>query len=428
MTSRLLIIDVAGLGFRLLEEYGTDTVAGIAFKPTDSVFPAVTCTVQASFRTAAPPRSHGMVANGLYLRDLRRALFWEQSAGLVSGSRIWEPLREAGGRVGMLFWQQSLGESVDMVFSPAPIHKHGGGMITGCLARPPAIGERIRKAAGGAFPLHRYWGPLAAAKVGDWIAKAIAAVVSDDAAPELLLTYLPSLDYDLQRFGPSHPKVEKAFRKALSQLETILSAAQKYGYQAVVFGDYAVAPVSGKAVLPNRALKEAGLLAVRDVGGMEYTDLHHSRAFAVTDHEVAHVYVSHPEDIEEVRGVMAALDGILHVAERASTIDHPAAGELVAVSAEGRWLAYPWWNDRKKAPDFAAHVDIHNKPGFDPCELFFGCPPTRTSRDTSKIAGSHGRVGPGREVAWGATIELEPPGTLIELARSVSNWIQGEMC
>ena len=104
-------------------------MAGLEFRSAASAFPAVTCTAQATFRTAAEPRAHGMTSNGFYSRALMKPAFWEQSAALVQGPRIWDGARARGETVGMYFWQQSLGEQVDSVVSPAPIHKHGGGMI-----------------------------------------------------------------------------------------------------------------------------------------------------------------------------------------------------------------------------------------------------------------------------------------------------------
>jgi len=426
MKSKLLIIDVAGLGYELATKSGYQNISGIGLSPIESVFPAVTCTVQASFRTASRPESHGMVSNGIYFRELGKVMFWEQSAGLVAGPRIWEPLREAGRRVGMFFWQQSLGESVDMVLSPAPVHTHCGGMITGCLSRPAHLEDNLNDSIGRKFPLHRYWGPLASAKVGDWIAGAVSALLSEDTAPELMLVYLPSLDYDLQRHGPSHRKTGKALAKTVLQLESMIATARGKNYETVLFGDYTVTPVSGEAVFPNVTLKNAGLLAVRNVRGMEYIDLYHSRAFAVTDHEMAHVYVSRQEDIDKTIEVLSSLEGVLKVEQK--TMNHPRAGELLMVASEGRWMAYPWWREKRKAPDFASHMDIHNKPGFDPCELFFSPIPLRICRDTSRISGSHGRIGPGREVAFGATIDAGKPESIIGLASNLSQWIRSEMC
>ncbi len=422
MDRKLLIIDVAALGWDLLQHHDRCRLEGLSFAPTEAVFPAVTCTAQASFRTAAPPVDHGMVANGLYLPELRKAMFWEQSSAIVSGERIWSGLRARGGKVAMLFWQQSMGEQVDIVMTPAPIHKHHGGMIQDCYCRPARLYKDTCDAIGSPFKLRQYWGPLASAKVGDWIARATAQVLTNEPlAPEVCMTYLPTLDYDLQRHGPHSPAAARALNILAGQLRVILQAADKGGYETIIFGDYAISPTSGPAVLPNLALAQAGLLATRNVRGMLYPDFHTSRAFAMVDHEIAHVYAADAAATDEARRVLEATPGIAEVldaeAQAARGLYCPRSGQLVAVAAEGTWLAYPWWADRSSAPDYATHVDIHSKPGFDPCELFFGWPPLGTSLDTSRIRGSHGRVGPGREIAWASTIDFTPkPASLLDLA------------
>jgi len=428
MDKKLLIVQVAALGWDFLHRNGVRACEGLEFKPADSVLPALTCTVQGSFRTASPPSTHGMVANGLYFRDVRRTMFWEQSSDLVAGERIWTRFRRRGGRVGMMFWQQSLGERVDLVLSPAPIHKHHGGMIQDCYCQPSDLYQRLRARLGKSFKLMHYWGPLASAAVGDWIAAATAAVLEDrESAPDLLLTYLPSLDYELQRVGPSHARSRVALERTIQQLAAMISAARSHDYDVLVYGDYAIADAA-QAVFPNRALRAAGLLAVRQVKQMLYPDFHASRAFALVDHEIAHVYVRDPDDVQAAAECLRALDGVERVLDRREQadagLDHRAGGELVVVAREGAWLAYPWWQRKREAPEYATHVDIHNKPGYDPCELFSGWPPIVTvSQDPSRVRGSHGRVGPGRQVAWASTLALDESGDVIALARGVRDWL-----
>ena len=426
MPKRLLIVQAAALGYDFCR--GDDSgVGGLELHSAQSVFPAVTCSVQASFRTASLPAAHGVVGNGRFWRDLRKVMFWEQSAALVGGERIWADFRRRGGRVGMLFWQQSLGEDADVLLSPAPIHKHHGGMIQDCYARPSDLYARLRAELGG-FKLRHYWGPMASSKAGDWIAAATVAVLGDPhVAPDLCLTYLPTLDYDLQRFGPDDARSRGAGRALRRQLGQLIDAARERDYDVLVFGDYAIEPTD-RAVFPNRALREASLLSVRSVRGMLYPDFHTSRAFAVADHQIAHVYVRDDADLPEVREVLAALDGVADVFDRGGQadhgIDHPHSGELVIVARAGAWLAYPWWRQRKSAPDYASHVDIHNKPGYDPCELLFGWPPMSVSQDPRRVRGSHGRTGPGRQVAWATSLELQDdPANLIDLAEAVRNWL-----
>jgi predicted AlkP superfamily pyrophosphatase or phosphodiesterase len=425
---KAVVIQVAALGQELLRANGTDELCGLPVQCANTVFPAVTCTVQATFRTAAPASLHGMVGNGFLCRDLMRALFWEQSATLVSGKRIWECYRKKGGRVAMLFWQQSLGEAVDMMLSPAPIHKHHGGMIQDCYSQPHSLYAEVTGALGRPFNLMHYWGPFASAKSSQWIAEATAQVLERDDAPDLCFTYLPVLDYDLQRFGPDHPRASRALDALLGQLDLVVTAARRRGYEILLFGDYAIEPCTA-AVFPNRALLDAGLMQCRPVRRMHYPDLYASRAFAVVDHQVAHVHVRRSPDIDIVRKCLLGLDGVAHVLDREQQaepgINHPRSGELVAICEPGRWMAYPWWTERRQEPEYAGHVDIHNKPGYDPVELFSGALPWQISRDTTRIRGSHGRVGDELKIAWASSMIDGTPANLIELSGTFADWLAG---
>ena len=247
-------------------------------------------------------------------------------------------------------------------------------------------------------------------------------------APDILFGYLPLLDYDLQRHGPRSQPAAAAWQALDELLGALVERAARAGYDVLLAGEYAVGPVHGEAVLLNRHLREAGLFQVRKIGRRTYPDFFGSSAFAVVDHEIAHVYVRDPQRRPEVRFTLEAVDGVAQILDRpdqaARHVDHPAAGDFLLVAVEGRWFAYPWWTDPREEPDFAGHVDIHNKPGFDPCELFAGRLPIRVSRDTSRVRGSHGAARPDRGVAWGATFDLPgSPATFLELARALRDYL-----
>ena len=401
-----IVVSVAGLGWRDLETRGLARLAGLEFRPARSVFPAVTCTAQAGLRTALPAREHGMVCNGAWSRALRRASFWEQSAGLVRGERIWAAARARGDSVGMFFFQQSLGESVDRLVSPAHVHKHEGGSILYRYAQPPEADAALR-ARNGAFPLHRYWGPLAHPKAGDACLADFLAM--QEAFPcDVAFLYLPTLDYDAQRFGPDDPRGDRAWTRFRRELETLAALAEKAGASLTVLGEYAIEPVAAPPAFPNRTLREAGLFRTRTLRGMAYPDFPASRAFAMCDHEIAHVYVPDPADVPAARAALEATGDYELVQERAPDLEwaHETAGELLLLAKAGSWCAYPWWTDRREAPDYATHIDIHNKPGYDPSELFFDRSlwlHPRTCQNHSRIRGSHGRV---CDVAAASTLPL----------------------
>ena len=166
---------------------------------------------------------------------------------------------------------------------------------------------------------------------------------------------------------------------------------------------------------------------VRIIKDMAYPDFWYGRAFAMVDHEIAHVHTSGEVALQSAREVLEALPGVARVldwqAQQKAGIDHPRSGDLVIVADPGRWFAYPWWTDRKEAPDFATHVDIHNKPGFDPCELFFGWPPGSVSLNTAKVRGTHGAIEPDGDVAWFCTSDfVSEPRTVSALGAFIQQW------
>ncbi len=360
---------VANLGWRTLERRRATRIAGMSFEPAGSVFPAVTCTAQATKRTGLAPSEHGMLSNGVWIDALRRPLFWEQNSRLVAGKRLW------GSSTGLFFLQQSLGEDVEMIVSPAPIHKHGGGMVMACYAKPEGLDAALEKRLG-KFPLWRYWGPLASPKVGrrciDWFEAATALHDVEEA-----YLYLPTLDYAAQKHGPDSPQDLAAFAELTRQLERLAALCEARGCALDVEGDYEIAPVTAPPVRPNAILRERGLFRVRHVAGMAYPDFHETRAFALCDHEIC---IVHGEaKAEAVKALLAA------------GICEETALDGVLLAREGSWCEYKWWEKAAEAPDYASHVDIHNKPGFDPTELFF------FGRGT--VRGTHGRA---REIARSA--------------------------
>jgi len=429
MSKKLLVIDCAAFGWNIQEKYRL-SVDGLTFQAMDSTFPGLTCCAQAAFRTASPASEHGMVANGCYFPDLAKSMFWEQSAKLVKGERIWKEARARGKKVGMMFWQQSLGEEVDLLVSPKPVHKHSGGLIQDCYTQPPELFDELNTAIKKPFSLFNYWGPTANHKSSDWICAAVKEVLVRDDAPDILFTYIPHLDYDVQRFGPDHPKAKPAAALLNDYLSQIKAVADAQGYDVLVFGDYAIRNTSGSVLFPNKLLRKMGLLKTRKTAGMQYLDYFSSKAFAMVDHEVAHIYCDE-ENRAKIVAEFSKQEGIEHVLYGEGLtdwgIDHASAGQIVLIGKAGTWFAYPWWNKDEKEPDFASHVDIHNKPGFDPCELFFGpvnlkeWPPVSISQNVQKVGGSHGAVD---KVAWAFTSELDKePETFVELAEQIKRWI-----
>ncbi|MFM8415108.1 MAG: alkaline phosphatase family protein [Planctomycetota bacterium] len=374
----LLVLDVVGLTPALLRHTPRLAALGQAgFTATlGTVLPAVTCPAQATMLTGRPPRDHGIVANGWYFRDLAEVMFWRQSNRLVGCEH--EKLWHAGKRrfgdaftTAKMFWWFNMHAAVDVAVTPRPVYPADGRKIPSIYTQPPQLKGDLQGALG-RFPLFEFWGPKAGIRSSEWIAAATRRVI-EDKRPTVTLSYLPHLDYDLQRFGPDSSQAAVACGEIDRVAGELAAWALDRGHTVVVLSEYGITPVRD-GVHVNRALRRAGLLAVQEVDlGWELLDAGQSAAFAVADHQVAHVYVQAPARLAETRAVLEATEGIAEVLGREALadhgLDHERAGELVAVAAPDRWFTYYHWLDDARMPDFARTVDIHRKPGYDPVEL-----------------------------------------------------------
>jgi len=341
--------------------------------PLGGVLPAVTCSAQATMLTGTLPRQHGIVGNGWYFRELAEVWFWRQSNHLVAGEKVWEAARRAvpGLTCAKLFWWYNMYSSADWSVTPRPAYPADGRKVPGIYCQPHSLREEVERELG-PFPLFHFWGPGADITSSRWIAEC-ARLVLERKRPALTLVYLPHLDYDHQRHGPDDPRSRAALRAVDGLVGTLVGHARRAGAEVLIVSEYGIRPVC-RPVDINRALRREGLLAVQETLGWELLDAGASRAFALADHQAAHVYVRNADDLPRTRAIIEKLDGVAEVLDdpgkRAVGLDHPRAGELVAIAAPDAWFTYYYWLDDARAPDFAPTVDIHRKPGYDPAELF----------------------------------------------------------
>jgi predicted AlkP superfamily pyrophosphatase or phosphodiesterase len=342
------------------------------------VLPAVTCTAQATILTGRRPEEHGVVANGWLFRDTGEVRFWQQSNRLIQAEPLYVTARRRAAERGQrftcakLFWWFNQGAEVDWSVTPKPHYGADGNKVFGISGTPPGVPEGLELQLG-PFPFARFWGPMAGRGCTEWIARAAAQVLQQH-RPSLTLVYLPHLDYDPQRFGPGGCNMRKLVGELDADFGVLADAAEKIGARVWIVSEYSHCDVQ-RPVYLNRVLRNAGLLLVRDGPFGEMLETFESRAFAVCDHQLAHVYVKHPVDVARAAELIAATPGVAaaHVGDARSEIGlrHPRSGEIVVLAERDAWFAYPYWLEDKHAPDFARTVDIHRKPGFDPCELRF---------------------------------------------------------
>ncbi len=371
-----VVLDVVGLTPSLLghaPHLNALARAG-AVRPLTTVLPAVTTSVQSTLLTGLMPREHGIVANGWYFRELSEIWLWRQSNRLVGGEKVWDAAkrRDPAFTCAQLFWWYNMYASVDLAVTPRPMYLADGRKLPDIHTHPAGLRDELQRELG-PFPLFNFWGPGADIASSRWIAQSMRYIL-DRRRPTLTLVYLPHLDYDLQRRGPRHPGIPAQVAAVDALCAPLIDAARSQGAHIVVLSEYGITEVS-RPVHVNRALRQAGWLAVRVERGREQLDAGASAAFAVADHQIAHIYVSRPELLGAVRDCVAALPGVETVLDdagkRAAGLDHPRSGELVAVAAADSWFTYYHFLDDARAPDFARTVDIHRKPGYDPAELLF---------------------------------------------------------
>jgi predicted AlkP superfamily pyrophosphatase or phosphodiesterase len=371
----LLMLDVVGLTLRLLPHMpNLRSLAREGFQaPLDTVFPAVTCSVQSTFLTGLPPREHGIVGNGWYFRDLGEIFLWRQHNALVHGEKLWDAARRMRPdyRVANVCWWYAMGAATDLTVTPRPIYHADGRKSPDCYTVPPDLHDELTGRLGD-FPLFQYWGPTAALASSEWIIAAARHILATY-RPDLTLVYVPHLDYDLQRYGPDSPQAVVAAREVDTALTPLLADARVRGTTVLALSEYGIT-AARRPVDVNRALRREGLLNVHAQAGMEYLDPWTSRAFAVADHQIAHVYVRDPADLPRVRAIVTGLSGVDTVLDRDGQatlgVDHERAGELIAIAEPDAWFTYYYWLSDDRAPDFARTVEIHRKPGYDPAELF----------------------------------------------------------
>jgi predicted AlkP superfamily pyrophosphatase or phosphodiesterase len=394
-----ILLDVVGLEQKHLDSGLLPNISKVIedgeVAKLEPTFPAVTSTVQSSILSGKYPRDHGIISNGLFDRSTFNVSFWEQSSSLVQAQRVWDHVKQTNTKkTAVLFWQNTMYANSDIVVTPRPIHLDDR-MVMWCYSKPVGYYEKLKENYG-EFNLASYWGPLASPKSSEWIGSA-AEYTLESERPNFLFVYIPHVDYSAQRFGTGAEQVRSDLKKADEIVGRLVQKSIDLGIrdetQFIILSEYAFNDVTG-AVPLNLMLRDAGLLSVRTIQEKEYLDFEYSKAFAMVDHQVAHIYIKDGYE-KETRKALETASGVDRILDSSGkkdlAIDHERSGELIAIAARDKWFSYYWWYEENKAPDFARKVDIHRKPGYDPVELFIDPKTKSIPLDTSLVKGSHGR-------------------------------------
>ncbi len=373
---RLAVINLVGLSKSLLgpnmpgltkfaEKNGLQS-----YKPA---FPAVTCTAQSSILTGTSPAEHGVVANGWYDRENAEVRFWKQSNHIVRGEKLWDKLKREipGFTCAKLFWWYNMHSTADFSITPRPLYPADGRKVFDVHTQPMEMREELKNDLG-PFPFPAFWGPAAGIASSEWIA-ASAKWVEEKHSPTLSLVYLPHLDYPLQKDGPLAANIPNELRKIDTVVTELIEFYEARNVRVLVLSEYGISPVNQPIHL-NRLFRKKGWIQVKNELGLETLDCGASRAFAIADHQVAHVYVNDASIRDDVRKLLENTPGVDEVRDAKEIwetgVATERAGDFIAISRPDAWFTYYFWEDDAVAPDYARTIDIHRKPGYDPCELF----------------------------------------------------------
>jgi predicted AlkP superfamily pyrophosphatase or phosphodiesterase len=261
--------------------------------------------------------------------------------------------------------------NADYQVTPRPLYPSDGRKLPDCHSHPMDLRDRLQRELG-QFPLFSFWGPNANISSTKWIAEA-SKKVDEWHNPTLTLIYLPHLDYNLQRCGIDFSKIGKDLQEIDAVCKDLITYYENQGANVILLSEYGITSVNHPIHI-NRILREKGYIAVKNELGLETLDAGTCRAFAVADHQLAHIYIKDKKDIPTVKSLLENTTGIEMVLDEDGKkkfhLDHDRAGELVAVADKDSWFTYYYWLDDTKAPDYARCVDIHRKPGYDPVEMF----------------------------------------------------------
>ena len=374
--ARTAILNVVGLTRRLIGEHTPNIHAFVErnrLALVEPVLPAVTCKAQATYVTGKPPREHGVVANGWYDRDYAEHRFWKQPEQLIQGEKLWDLLRKQDRdfTCAKVFWWFNMHSTADFAVTPRPLYLSDGGKVFDIHTQPMGLRDRLKKDLG-AFPFMNFWGPASGIESTKWIA-ASAKWIEEKHWPSLSLVYLPHLDYNLQRVGLNMPLIAEDLKQVDEVVGDLIKFYERRQIQVILLSEYGITDVDQPVHL-NRVFREKNWLSIKDELGLETLDQGGSRAFAIADHQLAHIYVNDASILNEVRAVLEETPGVQQVLGKMEKhyagLNHERCGDLVAVADARSWFTYYYWQDDAKAPEFARCVDIHRKCGYDPVELF----------------------------------------------------------
>ena len=328
-------------------------------------FPCLGGPITTNMTTGRRPRVHGITGDFFYNRRTHRFQTTGLSNERVETPQIWDLLSQRDESLTSAVW-----------FAPYA-QECGADHICCCTeeenlyTRPVELSRTLTEQLG-PFP------GVQDEKRTAWIVDS-AIATAKAGAPRFFYIRLPYLSTVAEKFGPESDEVKAALVQLDEQLARLIdgirAAIDPETTTWFLSGEYVVTPVD-HVLYPNRILRGAGFLEVREEDGKELIDFEKSKAWAMTDGQVSHVFLKDKDEprLHQIVGLFAGAPGIDEVVVGAELrkydLDHANSGDLVLMSLPHSWQAYYWWIDDDHAPDFARRIAPTQKPGYDPVELF----------------------------------------------------------
>jgi predicted AlkP superfamily pyrophosphatase or phosphodiesterase len=434
---RVCVIDIAGASARLIEQTGAGKLWLRSLvtppSPMRSVMPALTATVHASMTTGAGVGTHGVVAGGIFRRQSAGVSLSERSNTLLNKKRFWHARRLPRMlKTALVFWSNPLAGAADYVVG---CHTYVPGRHN-VPDQPAGLYAEIAR-AGGEFDLSMLYGPSATWRCCQWISAA-ARHVWATRKPDLQWVYMPGVNFECVRHGPESEQAAEALRQVDALAAQLAQDVQADGSAVVVVSNGGYVPVH-RAANPNYQLRQAGLLKLAQGEGGTFIDLGASRAFAMVDHQVAHVFCQDESVRSEAAAAVAQDPAVAAVLPREDLVGpglgRDRAGELMALAAPDAWMSFCWWGAGEDAPEVARRFDPTGKCGYDPCELLPAPPGSSDGGDgiaaidsaPQRVRGSRGLVSvpPADQCFWASSADIPAPADVTGVAQAILEAVFG---
>jgi len=268
------------------------------------VNPTVTWPNHTSLVTGVTPAKHGVLFNGTLVRDAGvppRIEPWRNKNDMVHVPTLYDVVHDRGMRTAQVDWVAILNApSIDWEFPERPERPETKRAIPGEMVKAGAISQ---KDVDGFGNQNIFW------RDEVWTDAAIHIVRTH--RPNLMLFHLLALDSIQHRYGPKTPAAMVAMARLDSQIGRLRKGIDDAGITAnttvFVVSDHGFKSVQ-KVVLPNVALRKAGLITV------ESEKITSTKAYVVSEGGSAFVYVTAPESggdlSRRAREAISTLEGI----------------------------------------------------------------------------------------------------------------------